>query len=168
MPAGSQPPNQPTSSHILRDDFFDSDSVDLSPRAPARISSIPIAAVPLRSSIPGTAKAKTSPKVPSTSVHSPSNIFRHIGTRFRRDNHTTDAIEMQPPPPKIPKHSPLGKVALGKADPRLYMDESKDKKPGDDESEQEVLADVEVGCWDIFIVIIESCCLCRRESSDGE
>ncbi|KAH7905464.1 hypothetical protein BJ138DRAFT_1118441 [Hygrophoropsis aurantiaca] len=65
---------------------------------------------------------------------------------------------MQPPSHKVPKYSPVGKVALGQADKRLYMDESKDKKPGDEE--QEVLEDIDINCWEFFCAMIESCFSC--------
>ncbi|KAH7904583.1 hypothetical protein BJ138DRAFT_1184014 [Hygrophoropsis aurantiaca] len=66
---------------------------------------------------------------------------------------------MQPrAPPKLPKYSAVGKVALGQADKRLYMDESKDKKPGPGDEEQEVLEDIDVNCWELFFVY----CFARR------
>ncbi|KAH7903621.1 WD40-repeat-containing domain protein, partial [Hygrophoropsis aurantiaca] len=160
LPAGSQPPDQAPATNRLPGDFFDS-SPDLLDRAHDQISTIPIAAIPLRSSIPYTIKPKTGPTIPSTSAPSSgTNVFGRIGSRFRRDKYAPEVIEMQPrAPPKLPKYSPVGKVALGQADKRLYMDESGDKKPkpGDDDSEQEVLVDVEVNCWDIFCAIITSC-----------
>ncbi|KAH7904549.1 quinon protein alcohol dehydrogenase-like superfamily [Hygrophoropsis aurantiaca] len=144
IPAGSQLLNRTPATDRLPNDFFDS-SPDLPSHAHNQISTIPIATVPLRSSIPHTTKPKSGPKFPSTAASSPSNVFGHIGSRFRRDKHAPESIEMQPPAHKVPKYSPVGKVALGQADKRLYMDESKDKKrqPGDSDSEQEVLADVE-------------------------
>ncbi|KAH7905800.1 quinon protein alcohol dehydrogenase-like superfamily [Hygrophoropsis aurantiaca] len=162
------PPNQTLATNRLPNDFFDS-SPDLPGRARSQISTIPMVAVPLRSSKPNATKPKTDPKIPSTSAPSSSNLFGHIGSRFRRDKHAPEAIEMQPPPPKLPKYSPVGKVALGQADKRLYMDESKDKKPkpGDDDSEQEVLVDVEVNCWDIFCAIITSCFSCCSTKDSG-
>ncbi|KAH7904014.1 hypothetical protein BJ138DRAFT_1184258 [Hygrophoropsis aurantiaca] len=72
-----------------------------------------------------------------------NNDLGRIGARFRRDKRTPIMIEMQPPPPKVPKYSSVAKVALGQADARLYIDTSKDKKPGDDESGQKQWADVE-------------------------
>ncbi|KAH7904917.1 quinon protein alcohol dehydrogenase-like superfamily [Hygrophoropsis aurantiaca] len=145
LPAGSQPLNQTPATNKLPDDFFDS-SPNLPGHAHNQIS------VPLRPSIPNITKPKTDPKTLFTSAPSPKTI------------------EMQPPPPKIPIYSPVGKVALGQADKRLYMDESKDKKPkpGDDDSEQEVLVDVEVNCWDIFCAIITSCFPCCSSESQSD
>ncbi|KAH7904314.1 WD40-repeat-containing domain protein [Hygrophoropsis aurantiaca] len=142
LPAGSQPLNQTPATDKLPDDFFDS-SPDLPGRVHNQISTIPIATLPLRPSIPNTTKSKINPKTPSTSAPSPSNLFGRIGSHFKRNKNAPEAIKMQPSPPK---YSPVGNVALGQADKRLYMDESKDKKPkpGDDDSEQ-VLVDVEIG-----------------------
>ncbi|KAH7905848.1 WD40-repeat-containing domain protein [Hygrophoropsis aurantiaca] len=128
------------------------------------LQTIPIAEIPLKPSIPRTSKAKTAPNASSTSPSAPGSFFGRIGVRFRRDKHAPDAIGMQQPPPKIPKYSPVAKVALGQADARLYMDTSKDKKPGDDESGQEEWANVEVNCWDIFCAVFTSCCSSRSDS----
>ncbi|KAH7905466.1 quinon protein alcohol dehydrogenase-like superfamily [Hygrophoropsis aurantiaca] len=165
LPAGSQPSNQTLATDKLPDDFFDS-SPDLPGRVHSQISTIPIATVPLRSSIPYAAKPKTGPTISSTSVPSSStNVFGRIGSRFRRDKHAPEAIEMQPrAPPKLPKYSPVGKVALGQADKRLYMDESKDKKPGPGDEEQEVLEDIDVNCWELFCAMIEQCFSCCKGS----
>ncbi|KAH7904186.1 quinon protein alcohol dehydrogenase-like superfamily [Hygrophoropsis aurantiaca] len=162
-PSNQSKSNQPPH----RDDFWDTSDIDLPARARPQISTIPIAEVPLKPSIPRTSNAKTAPNVSSTSSAAPSannNLLGRIGAHFRRDQHAPDAIEMQPPPPKIPKYSPVAKVALGQADARLYMDTSKDKKPGDDESGQEEWADVEVNCWDIFRAMFTSCCTSRSDS----
>ncbi|KAH7907727.1 hypothetical protein BJ138DRAFT_1210625 [Hygrophoropsis aurantiaca] len=159
-------PIQPNSTQPLRrDDFWDTSDLDLPARASTQISTMSTAAVPLKPSIPRPSKAKAAPNVSSTSSAAPSadnNVLGRIGARFRRDKHAPD--EMQPPPPKIPKYSPVAKVALGQADARLYMDTSKDKKPGDDESGQEEWADVEVNCWDIFCAMITSCFPSRKDS----
>ncbi|KAH7906730.1 quinon protein alcohol dehydrogenase-like superfamily [Hygrophoropsis aurantiaca] len=170
LPAGSQRPKQTSSTDRFPNDFFDA-SPDLPGGARNQISTIPIAAVPIRPSIPYTTKPKTGPTIPLTSApFSSTNIFSRIGSRFRRNKHAPETIEMQPSPPKLPKYSPVGKVALGQADKRLYMDESKDKKPkpGDDDSEQEVLVDVEVNCWDIFCAIITSCFSCCSSDSQSD
>ncbi|KAH7903576.1 WD40-repeat-containing domain protein [Hygrophoropsis aurantiaca] len=161
LPVGPQPLNRTPSADRLPDDFFDS-SPDLPGRARNQISTIPIAEVPSRPSTPHTTKPKTGPKIPSAAVSFPRNLFGRVSSRFRRDKHAPGAVEMQPPSPKIPKYSPVGKVALGQADKRLYMDESKDKKPGDEE--QEVLEDIDVNCWEIFCAMIESCFSCCRNS----
>ncbi|KAH7903121.1 hypothetical protein BJ138DRAFT_1120704, partial [Hygrophoropsis aurantiaca] len=204
-PSNQSKSNQPPH----RDDFWDTSDIDLPARARPQISASFIRFilishssiifiyrlspsprhVPLRPSIPRTSNAKTAPNVSSTSSAAPSannNLLGRIGAHFRRDQHAPDAIEMQPPPPKIPKYSPVAKVALGQADAvstpsytpalisdqteyslsiqRLYMDTSKDKKPGDDESGQEEWADVEVNCWDIFRAMFTSCCTSRSDS----
>ncbi|KAH7905799.1 hypothetical protein BJ138DRAFT_1105688 [Hygrophoropsis aurantiaca] len=112
LPAGSQPSNQTPATDRLPNDFFDS-SPDLPAYARNQISIIPIAAVPLRPSVP---KPKTGSKIPPASTPSPSNLFGRVGSRFRRVKHAPEAIEVQPPPPKLPKYSPVGKVALGQAD----------------------------------------------------
>ncbi|KAH7911922.1 hypothetical protein BJ138DRAFT_1100716, partial [Hygrophoropsis aurantiaca] len=108
---------------------------------PAR--ACPQISIPLKPSIPRTSKAKTALNVPSTSPSAPDGFFGRIGSRFRRDKYTPKTIEMQPPSPKIPKYSPVGKVALGQADARLYRAKSKERKPSGDESGQEEWADVE-------------------------
>ncbi|KAH7905849.1 hypothetical protein BJ138DRAFT_1130274 [Hygrophoropsis aurantiaca] len=145
LPAGA--PIRPNSNQPpRRDDFWDTSDLDLPARTRTQISTIPIAAVPFKPSIPRTSTAKAAPNVSSTSSTAPSahnNVLGSIGARFRRDKHAPDPIGMQPPPPKTPKYSPVAKVALGQADARLYMDTSKDKKPGDDESVQEEWANVE-------------------------
>ncbi|KAH7903113.1 hypothetical protein BJ138DRAFT_1120718 [Hygrophoropsis aurantiaca] len=124
--------------------------------------------VPLKPASPGTAKAKTAPNVPSTSSSSARNIFGRIGARFRRDKRAPETVEMQLPPPKVPKYSPVGRVALGQADARLYRAKSKDKIPKDDESRHEEWADVEVNCWDILCAIITSCFSSSRKDSQGD
>ncbi|KAH7904055.1 hypothetical protein BJ138DRAFT_38177 [Hygrophoropsis aurantiaca] len=167
LPAAGPSNQSKTNQPPRRDDFWDTSDIDLPARTRAQISTIPIAEVPLRPSIPRTSKAKAAPNVPSTSSAAPSadkNLLGRIGARFRRDKHTPDAIGMRPPPPKMPNYSAVGKVALGQADARLYMDTSKDKKPGDNESVQEEWANVEVNCWDIFRAMITSCCSSRSDA----
>ncbi|KAH7905430.1 hypothetical protein BJ138DRAFT_1105995 [Hygrophoropsis aurantiaca] len=122
-------------------------------------------------SIPRPTKSKTVRSVPASTPASSNTVFGRIGARFRSDKHAAEAIEMHPPPPKLPKYSPVGRVALAEADARLYVDKSKDKKQRDrdDESAQPDWVDVEVNCWDIFRAAITSCCSSRRDSqSDDE
>ncbi|KAH7902911.1 hypothetical protein BJ138DRAFT_1120952 [Hygrophoropsis aurantiaca] len=143
LPAGAPPSIQPKSHHPPHpDDFWDFPDSDLPTLARPQISTIPITEVPLKPSMPKATKAKTAPNVASASLPSCGNILSRIGARFRCDKNAPETLEVQPPPPKMPKYSPVAKVALGQAD-ALYMDTSKDKKPGDDESGKEEWADVE-------------------------
>ncbi|KAH7903731.1 hypothetical protein BJ138DRAFT_95561 [Hygrophoropsis aurantiaca] len=164
LPARSQPP---TSSRGLRNDFFD-DTDSLPASARPQISAIPtIATGPIRLSMPRPTTVKTAPNNPLKSAPAPGNIFGHLGSRFRRDKPALEAIEMQPPPFKTrAKSSVVGKVALAEADVRLYVAKSKKKKQKPDD-----LADVKVGCWDIFRTLIGTCCLLRKDpdlDSDSE
>ncbi|KAH7905105.1 WD40-repeat-containing domain protein [Hygrophoropsis aurantiaca] len=167
LPAGAPPPINPRSNPPpVPDDFWDTSDIDLPARARPQISTIPIAEIPLKPPIPRASKDRAAPNASSTSSAARSahnNLLGRIGARFRRDKHAPDGIEMQPPPLKMPKSSAVGKVALGQADARLYMDTSKDKKPGDDESGEEEWADVKVNCWDIFRTMFTSCCSSRSD-----
>ncbi|KAH7906798.1 quinon protein alcohol dehydrogenase-like superfamily [Hygrophoropsis aurantiaca] len=117
LPAAAPPPiNSKSNPPPLPDDFWDSSDTDLPGRARTQISTVPITEVPLKPAIPRTSKAKTAPNVPSASPPASNSFFSRIGSRFRRAKHTPEIIEMQLPPPKIPKYSPVGKVALGQAD----------------------------------------------------